>query len=69
MLTRSIWLFTMQKMLKTQSVKSMEQHYLGSNQSPNQHIANPLVMKYEERNQNQDELYIPKKNGFSKMRG
>ena len=28
----SIWLITMQKVLKTQSVESMEQHYLGSNQ-------------------------------------
>ena len=30
--TGSIWLITMQKVLKTLRVKSMEQHYLGSNQ-------------------------------------
>ena len=41
----------------------MEQHYLGSNHSPNRHIASPLAMKEEESNQKQDELYIPiKKN-------
>ena len=31
MLTGSIWLITNQKVLKTRSVKSMEQHYLSSN--------------------------------------
>ena len=30
--TGSIWLITTQKVFKTQSVKSMEKHYLGSNQ-------------------------------------
>ena len=29
--TGSIWLISTQKVLKTQSVKSVEQHYLGSN--------------------------------------
>ena len=30
--TGSIWLIIVQKVFKTQSVKSMEQHYFGSNQ-------------------------------------
>ena len=30
--TRSIWPITTQKVLKTQTFKSMKQHYLGSNQ-------------------------------------
>ena len=32
MLTRSIWLITTQKVLKTRTFKSMKHHYLGSNQ-------------------------------------
>ena len=61
--TGSIWLIAMQKVLKNRSVKIMKQQYLGSNHSPNRHIASPLAMKEEESNQKQDELYIPTKNG------
>ena len=63
----SIWLISTQKVLKTRSVKSMEQHYFGSNTPLNRHIASPLAMK-EESNQKQDELYMStkKKNGFEK---
>ena len=65
----SIWPITTQKVLKTQSVKSVKQHYLGSNHSPNRHIASPLTMKEEESNQKQDELYIFIKKWFLKNEG
>ena len=68
MSTGLIRLITTQKVLKTWSVKGVNMYYLGSNHSPNQHIASPLALKEEKSNEKQDELYIyPQKMVFQKQ--
>ena len=47
-----IRLISIQKVLKTCINKGVKKHYLGSNHTPNQHIASPLAMKERESNQN-----------------
>ena len=53
--TGSIWLITMQQVLKTRSTIWVVIT------PPNRHIASPLEMKEEESNKKQDELYISAK--------
>ena len=64
--TGLIMLITTQKVLKTCSVKGMNNTIWVVITPPNRHIASPLAMKEEESKQKQDQLYMAPKKMFQK---